>query len=434
MTTKNTSKKLIRILLPVLLLTITLSPFSTLAASLPVSQKSVIMEDDFEQAFRAGKDLIDREEWTKATEKFKELISKYPNHKSTAAVLYWLAFSYKKQKAFTQANETLDRLLKEFSDSSWVPDAQVMKIELTGVTKARLPKEPGVRISAVPKATPKAGVSNLPPVNNDSWVEIAKIPLDREDEIKFAAFQSLLSADMKQAIETVSKLLRSDSKASDTLKCSTLRAVAMERLLRPQRLTDSLRMFRDALTKSFQTEPNLKVRQEIIYTLADLYDEWSTRYLTEFYPSGEKEIKKAIIESFNEPSRNVIHVFGLKRVALIHQIESEKLMEILRTEKDFELRRLAFNKLRQIRINSPRPDSEQITAEVLIQLYDTEADEELKISFIRALKDLNQPRTAKKLLEIAKNDKSDKLRLEAIYWLRLSKDPEVIKALAEMIR
>jgi HEAT repeat protein len=433
-------------MIPVLLLIFTfyvaMIPENALASAPKtlISITDAAFEDNFDRIFREGKDFIDQEEWKKAAEKFKELIDKYPKNKSTDAVLYWLAFSYKKQKAFKQTEETLDRLLTEFPASLWVTDAKVMKIEVVPVTKT-LPKEakPARRgATPVTKVHSEITIINIPQDDHGSGAEmrssLSKLSLDREDEIRFAAFQSLLSADLKQAVETISYLLLSpDSKASETLKVTALRALTRERLLRPERLTDSLRKLSDILTKSFQAESNFKIQEEIIYSLANLYDEWSTRYVTGIYASGNKRVKKAIIDSFSDPSRNLFVVFGSRRISLIHQIESEKLLEILRTETETELRRLAFDKLRRIRTGNPNSGG-SITADNLIQWYEAETDEELKILFIRTLKDIKQTPAAKKLLDIAKNDKSDKLRLEAIYWLRSSKDPEVIKALAEMIK
>jgi len=70
----------------------------------------------------------------------------------------------------------------------------------------------------------------------------------------------------------------------------------------------------------------------------------------------------------------------------------------------------------------------------MTSLYDTESDEEFKLSIIRALAESKQTSATGKLLAIAKNDKSDNMKLEAIYALRTSNDPEVIKFLEKLIK
>lgn len=132
-TQKHLYKKIYKIV-PALLIIFTfyivIMPDTALALAADSSKTKTTNQDDFDKKFREARDSIDKEEWAKAVEKFKELVSKYPNNKSTDAALYWLAFSYKKQKNFKEANAVLDRLMSEFSDSSWADDARVMKMEI----------------------------------------------------------------------------------------------------------------------------------------------------------------------------------------------------------------------------------------------------------------------------------------------------------------
>jgi TolA-binding protein len=74
--------------------------------------------------------LIDREEWARAAQKFREAVEKYPDGKSTDAALYWLAFCHKKQNQLKEADAALDRLMEKFPGSSWAADARVMKFEI----------------------------------------------------------------------------------------------------------------------------------------------------------------------------------------------------------------------------------------------------------------------------------------------------------------
>ena len=67
-------------------------------------------------------------------------------------------------------------------------------------------------------------------------------------------------------------------------------------------------------------------------------------------------------------------------------------------------------------------------------LYDGETDEQFKISIIRSFAGSKQNQAAVKLMSIARTDKSDKLRLEAIRSLSASKDPEVLKFLEDLIK
>src|SRR5262245_62083810 len=81
-------------------------------------------------AFREGRDLINKEEWAKATDKFNQIVTRYPNSEVTDAALYWLAFSLKKQNKFQETDDTLGRLIKGFPRSNWTKDAKAMKAEI----------------------------------------------------------------------------------------------------------------------------------------------------------------------------------------------------------------------------------------------------------------------------------------------------------------
>lgn len=404
--------------------------------------------------------MIDREEWAKAAQKFAEIIDKYPNNNSVDAALYWLAFSRKKQKQFDESRIALDRLLKDFPDSSWANDARVMRLEISSPATAVYG---GFGATTNPannlylKAQSVEGYATL-----NSFGEIAgeRTPLDREDEIRIAAFQSLLSADAKRGIEALSGILKSDSRASETLKIETLRVLRRPRIANnysdQNLLLTSIStaapvskefapLLRDTLAKSFQSEASVRVRREIIYTLANLKDEQSINYLAGLYASeNDREVKKAIINGFGSSSGS--GGFSYARLAEMNpaqdlntkvsggartqSAEFAKLSEIFRAEKDAELRSLALTNIRRF---TGWEANGQIV-ETLIGSYDSEQSEDFKKTIVQTLGKVKQTPASKKLLDIARNDKSDKLRLEAIYALRNSNTPEALKFLEELIK
>ena len=450
------------------------SPVENFAAETEFSitaAKTVAPEDDFDKKFREGRDLIDRQEWKRAAEKFNEIIGKYPDGKSADAAFYWLAFCYKKQKLYKEADAILDRLLEKFPVSSWADDARVMKLEIAApLGKWIAPNGSAFSLKTLPSGNyvttlPDGGFKAVAPVTSvegfKTYSEItaltaSRTPLDREDEIKIAAFQSLLSADAKKGIEAMSGILKSDSKASETLKIEVLRAVRRPHIIGSSDLylsattltINSLNkeffpLLRETLVKSFQNDPNVRIRQEIVYTLANIRDEQSINYLAGLYESeNDREVKKAIINGFgtiwrfNGFTAAVITKNGsvsspnAADKTAAQSLEFAKLLEIFKNEKDVELRSLALNNLQRF---GGWNDDGQI-ADLLIRLYDAETNEEFKKSIVQNLGKIKQTPASKKLLDIAKNDKSDKLRLEAVYALRNSSTPEALKFLEELLK
>ena len=440
-----------------------------LSLNFSVSPKEISTGNgDFDKKFREGRDLIDKEEWSKAAEKFKGIIDKYPEEKSVDAALYWLAFCYKKQKLFKETDATNDRHLEKFPASAWANDAKVMKMEIAAPLGKWIRGSASVASSAV---LPVGVYKTIPPDNGttiiapaalegytafDEFYNDSKTPIDREDEIRIAAFQSLLSADVKRGIEAMSGILKPDSKASETLKIEVIRAVRRPRItgnyaagiLTTASPVNSLNkesnyLFREVLAKSFKNEKSTKVRKEIIYTLANLRDEQSADYLAQLYSSeNDREIKRAIINGLG--SIGGINGFSIARFSeesssqnpktvvsdkQAKGAEFVKLLEIVRTENDSELRALALTNLQRFEGWS----SGEQTIETLVRIYDSEATEDFKKTLIQSFGKMKQKQALEKLFDIAENDKSDKLRLEAIYALRNSNQPEALKFLEDLI-
>lgn len=440
-----------------------------LAGNVPDAKTKLKNQDeDFDKNFRQGRDFIDQGEWAKASEKFSELINKYPTNKSTASALYWLAFSYKKQNRFKEADAALDRLLKDFPNSSWSDDAQVMKMEINaplgriyGATGQTLYPSIATSKTALGTATLIEGNGEFTAVASSPaqataagklYTTAQRPALDRADEVRIAAFQSLLSAEPKRAIESAGEILKPDSKSTEAFKLEVLR------VLRNPRWTASYNtnnasgqtyfyssgnldkqyapLLRETLVKAFEAESNLAIRRGIIYTLAATRDEQSIQYLARLYNStAEAYFKKAILSSLS--SSNGATFQTLSQTTLTpNTIDAERsaqfnlLAEVLRNEKNAELRRLAFNGLRSHAQWSTNPQ----ILEMVSGIYDSETDEQFKISIIQSLAAARQSAATKKLLDLARNEKSEKLKLEAIYALRSSKDPEVIKFLEDLLK
>ncbi len=454
MNTKTNRIKIFAVILLVIGFNCVLIPEIIRASTLEKSAPDKEFTDDkFDKVFREGRDLIDKEEWANAAEKFKQIACDCPENKKVDTALYWLAFCQKKLGQVESAGKTLDLLVKNYPNSSWSDDARVLQYEIRPALATNLFS----RTYSVQSA--RADDLSLAKAQTGGFGALApQTPLDREDEIKLAAFQSLSSADPKRGIEVLGSLLKNDSKSSETLKREVLRSLRSPRLLRQMNpgefdfdyltANESRNQFtpllRETLVRSYQNESNDKIRMEIIYALGSLNDEQSFEYIVQLYASeNNKEIKKAIINSFGSNLYNSYSPFSFAGAArniqtekitsdanVTRQTHFDKLLEIVRTEKDSELKRLAFSNLQKF---TEWSEKEKVI-EIISRLYDDESDEQFKTSIIRSFAASKQNEATTKLLNIAKNDKSDKLRLEAIRSLGTSKKPEVIKFLEDLIK
>lgn len=465
-----------------------------------------VKQDDFTKKFREGRDLIDSEDWAKAAERFAEITEKYPKNKSTDAALYWLAFCYKKQQKIAQTRAAVERLIKAFPSSSWVGDAKVLLLEIypesrtaknnatleerdkilaerknilierdkilaerdkvlaeskTFLEKQRKSLEETERLDLIGKSLDESGRA----LDESGKSLSADLPLDgnpieREDEIRLAAFQNLLASDPKKAIEFADDILRKDSAASELLKRQIVRSFRRSRFVKAQTNgtayeyvraatnigRDFIPILREMLQKSFQKESNAVVRNELVYALADINDPEAIEYLIQTYSStSDKEIKKTIIFALGSPAISLSGTYkGTKITAEPlpagsgYDFNFEKLMEIFSAEKDIELKRAAFVTMQRF-IRQSTTDG---VIEKISRLYDAETDERFKISIINYFSQLQNNTSANpkdnrataKLIDIAKNDKNSDLKFLAIYALRSNTNPEVVKFLKALIK
>lgn len=444
--------------IPVIFLAIGLFVLTPLNIAASAGAKKAVLQDDFEKKFREGRDMIDKEDWAKATEIFAGLISKYPTNKSSDAALYWLALCYKKLKMVKEANETIDRLVKDYPNSSWADDARVMKMEVVGFGSRDIYRTTldGAKIYSTDPDAKLATTYEVDAARLEGYLvsenivsDSGRTPLAREDEIKLAAFQSLLAADPKRGIDAMIQIFQPESKAGESLKLEVLRAIRRPRVIYdsfPGALTTAggsssngtqiTPLLKEPLLKIFQKETNVKIRRQIVYVLASLNDPDALNYLVQLYSSeNDKELKKSILNSFVQAHGLFV---GRPQAAggsggsgnPTQRVEFTKLLEIMRMEKDAELRSLALKNLQYFAGWSTNP---QIIP-ILSDAYDAETSEEFKMSIIQTLARVNQNQASRKLLDIAKTEKSDKLKIEAINALGRSKDPEALKYLEELIK
>ena len=142
--------------------------------------------DEATKVFREARDNIKDGEWTKAEQRLRSIVVEYPTHKGTDAVLYYLAFSLKKQSRFQEADKTLEQLIRDHAASSWVNDARAMRIEIAPRLKNNETINQGIN--------------------------------EEDEELKLVALQSLFQSNPERAIKIAVELLKPGSRSSATLK------------------------------------------------------------------------------------------------------------------------------------------------------------------------------------------------------------------------
>jgi HEAT repeat protein len=448
--------------------------------------------------FRAGRDLIENEEWAKAAATFNSFIQTYPRDNDVDAALYWYAYALKKQGSTKEAAKALKRLIKDFERSGWREEADALLTELA----------------------PALGQT-----------EIIDNALSKEnEELKIIALQSLFESSPDRALAFVSEWLKPNSTASRRMKESAVSLLgahggkqAIPILLDIARNQPDAKLRQtaihrlgeaggeqvmDELMRIYTSDLDIKIKQQVLHAFAEMDSPRASAKLLEIAQNSNENIdmRKTAISRLGERDGafdNLLRIYDTDRTLDIRKrllnafAESNdpradaKLLEVARTGDNVELRRYAIRRLGEhngeamldelMRIyqteqtlevkrdilnafsdmNSPRAktklyeiarnQAENVdlrrnvinrigerhdaqAIELLISLYDAESNFDIKRTILNALGDSNQKAALRKLMQVARADASIDLRRRAIQKIGESKDPEALKFLEDILK
>src|SRR6185312_8493887 len=374
--------------------------------------------------FREGRDLIEAQDWQRASEKFSAFISEFPQDKDVDAALYWYAYSLQKQGKKDEAAEPLLRLIKEYRNSSWRREAEAMLVVLG-------------RGEAINQALEKDNC-----------------------EVKVLALQSLFEADEDRAIGFVSEVLKTNRADCPTLKQAAvsllgshggprsvpllvdiarnqtdlkLRLTAIRRLGEQENDTVA-----DELIKLYDNEPTREIRAQILRAFAEMNNPRAEGKLIAIArDSRDLELQQTAIRRLGEQhgEASLSELIKIFDTSTTPEIRSQILRAL--AERDDER---AYAKLLEVarradtpelRVEAIRRMAERGTRSIddLLSLYATEKSPEIKQGLIRAYAEIDDPRAIAKLFEIARNDGTLELRAFAIRRLSEHDSPQVTQQL-----
>ena len=495
-------------------------------SSSSASSNRSTQQNEANAVFRSARDLITDGEWAKAQEKFSEYVASFPNEKNLDAALYWLAYSQQKLAQYDQCRSTIDRLLEKYPNTTWKDDARLLLAQMAGnsalayqdlvsTTNARAAVASALEGTVVYTPTaPLAPVAVTPVPSGQGvgegvgvgvgraqtlWrVEGSSGNADDDDpcEFKIVVLQALFQTDLQRGIMAATDWLKPGS--TQTVRCKgaalTLlgrnggkavtpvilgvarnesdlklraRAIATLGATNDDSVLDALRDF------ALNSQEN-DIVEASLYALSKHTSERAIAILSDIAVSGKMigQRKLAISSISTRPGEPAVDALfriydGDQSVEIRKAVISgfanrkseragNKLFEIARSSDTIELRKAAVGAI------SRRGGEKAV--EFLLNLYDTEKNEELKDQILNSLgygsafyigtpvavasgqstvtysagggnARMNDQRVITKLIEIARNQKEPmERRKRAIGWLSRSKDPKVLEFLQELLK
>ena len=390
--------------------------------------------DPAARALTQGRGFIDDGKWELAVSTLDRFVREHSSDKNVDAALYWLAYAHSKQGNLPAAAASVDRLLQNYPRSNWADDAKALRLEVRAKidpNSVRDVDENGgddLKIIALKalcendKATCSARCNEVLRSNSSARVKEAAIIFigryggteavptlvqmarsEPNEKLRMRAIRALGNTNDDRALDVLREIAMSATYADESPTDSAIHALSEH---------DSPRAV-TILSEVAARGQNLRARTHSIELLSRRRGENVVDELLRLYDAvPEVEVKQYILAGLgNRRDPRALN----------------KLVEVARSAGEVKLRAQA------IRAIPNRGETEDLN--LLLPLYDSERDEKLKDSLLQAIGHYQTERAYQKLEQVVRNASEPiERRKTAINILSRSKDPGVLRFLAEMLK
>ena len=278
------------------------------------------------------------------------------------AAMYWKAYSQAHIADNQAALQTIQELAKEFANSTWVRDAKALAVEIQS--------------------------ANGQPISSD---------LQNDEELKLLALRSVMQSDPDRGVPIIEKMLSGG--ASPRVRDRALFVLSQSRSPRA----------RDVMLNTAKNNNNPDLQRSAIRYLGMMGGADDREALSGIYRSAtDVSVKRAILNSYMT-SGNV-----------------DRMIDVAKTEKDPELRRIAIRNL-----GTMSRSNGASTSDALVSIYKSDNSSDIRKQIINSL---FIQRNAKALVELARAEKDADLKRELVGKLSVMKTPEATDYMLELLK
>lgn len=360
-----------------------------------------------------GQKALREQQWMDAVEQF-EKAAKEQDSQADAAT-YWMAYAYYKANRPKEAERELRRLERKYPDSTWLKEAQALRLEYQDPERA--------------------------------VTKITEGELQLDDEMKLFALMQLMERDPDRATPLVMDLAQ--NAASENTRRDALFLLAMSDDAKAQGLlfdfannSKDPEMQRQAIDMLGVMEATDELRR--LYPSQDAATK--ARILESLSVAGDTEMLRQVLETETDPELRKAAIFGIalndydgagefaeeiyrnagsvdEKMSVLDSMvmmddAREMALDILRTESDPRLQVHAIHVLGVME-----------ATEELGELYSGSSDQAVRSAIIEAL---SIAEDSDALIQIAEKETDPELRAVAVQSLAINGSPEASKYLLEM--
>ncbi len=371
------------------------------------------MSDD--RLYSSGQSSLENRQYEQAVEYFNQVVSRSGARADGA--LYWKAYALGKLGRRDEGLAAIAELRKSYASSRWTDDAKALELELK-----------------------QASGQTVSPES------------ETDEELKLMAINGLMQSDPERAMPLLEKQLKGS--ASPRVKRNALFVLAQSSSPKAQTMIEQI--------ARGGANPDLQVKA--ITYMTERRRSGNSQILAEIYASTQDlQVKRAILQAYmsNKDKDRLLQAAKsekapeLREVAISYLGETqgnpelwqlyasettpdgkiqllrymhgnsnaEKLIEVVKNEKDPKVRMAAMQALASQRNNSTNADA-------LVAIYNTEQDPQMKQRILDSLMGQNN---AKALVEMARSEKDQKMKLRIVERLSNMKAKEAQDYLQEIL-
>ena len=406
--------------------------------------------DPADSLYRAAREALNRGDYRRGAELFRQISGRFPQSGYAADALYWEAFALYKvgdTDGLRQALAALEKQQSQYAQAATRGDAVTLATRIRGELARRGDAESAERVAQ--QARPQGDACP-----------------SEDDDMRIAALNALMQMDAERAVPILRQVLARRDKCSVQLREKAVFIVA-------QQVTPETA---DILLNVARNDPDGDVRVAAVQWLSEVKTDRAVMVLDSILRTSRDEAvqEKAIFALAEHDSprarqllRNVVTMAGvsddLKRKAIFaighHSGEPEDaafLRGVYGRLTTPELKETLIQSAAQIEdeptqrwlLGLVRQKGEPIDLRkkalfwagegdapvaAITALYGQLTEPEMKEHVIFVLSQSDERAATDKLIEIARKEPDRELRKKAIFWLSESDDPRVVQVLKEII-
>jgi HEAT repeat protein len=361
-----------------------------------------------------GQKALREQNWMEAAEQFQQVIEEGQNQADAA--MYWRAYAFYKANRGKEAERELRRLERRYPESSWVKEAQALRIEhqdSLAIAEQAASGEHGLdeelRLFALAQLMERDPERTLPLVLD--LAQNAKSESVREDALFVLGMSE--SPEARQALLEIARNSKDPNSQRNAIHMlGTLDATTELQALYPAlqdrdakvAVIESLSIAGDQamLREVLDSETDPELRRAAIMGIAMEDNSESAAYIESMYQSAASKEEKIVI---------------LEALSIMDEA-SDLAMKILRTESDPELQQRAIVVLGIMG-----------STDELGELYASVEDRDLRIAVLEAMSIADD---SEGLYRILKTEQDGELRSAAIQYLAINGSDETADYLIEL--